>query len=668
MVRRGLVLFLLLCSMKVYPAIERIPAGSFIINLGVLPQTKENALKPYGLVYALLKNHQVPVKWVINPTKGKDGVDFTYNGTAYRGGSFIILAQYRTLEINNEINAWKNKGVIGENIAFDLNLPVYAVLSYAPRWTIDKVYGSLVLPFFQNAEIPASAYGGNTSNSWKNPADLTECDDIFVLPHADPQWDTHKNLVKWNKDYKGAIWSGCHAVSVMESLSSPDGLTKMNFLTLNGLVNYNSHWTSLAPPPFLYSNAEDPIMQFMGVLDVASYNGSERVYLPKIGGGWRPGVKTSVIASAHPQIPALSAGPAAVMAYGRGFDDPANGWVMYQGGHYHNGVDLDPFTNTAQPFGQDHIALQRAFFNFSFLSVIDRQTNGVSATIIAEPEMNTMTSHLVSFATIGNADMSKYQISWSASAGQIKAINGNSMTFIPPADPQIKIVLLTLMLTDACGRKYFTTKNITLKHCAKEAAIFSLASREPMQPGHPYKISINSTSQREWEKYTIEWVASSGKILLGENNTEIQFIPSLMQNESQVRVDVKLTDLCGNVYQTYKYFNTITKKDGEVSVPNLVSANADGYGYDFLYITNIEKFPNNEIIIYNRWGGKVYEQRGYDNTSKVFTGLSNIGSEKLLLDGVYFYVLKLNGGNNVNTQNAINTNNEVVKGYFILKR
>ena len=47
---------------------ETIPAGSFIINMGVEPQTVNNGLRPYGLVYALLKA-QVPVKWVIRPGK-----------------------------------------------------------------------------------------------------------------------------------------------------------------------------------------------------------------------------------------------------------------------------------------------------------------------------------------------------------------------------------------------------------------------------------------------------------------------------------------------------------------------------------------------------------------------------------------------------------------------
>ncbi|MDF1864968.1 MAG: hypothetical protein P1U70_09045, partial [Saprospiraceae bacterium] len=81
-------------------SMEVIPAGSYIINMGVQPQTEENALKPYGLIWELLQDHLVPIKWAINPGKIKDGVDFTYNNIDYKGGPFIVLAEYRSIAVN----------------------------------------------------------------------------------------------------------------------------------------------------------------------------------------------------------------------------------------------------------------------------------------------------------------------------------------------------------------------------------------------------------------------------------------------------------------------------------------------------------------------------------------------------------------------------------------
>jgi hypothetical protein len=181
-------------------AVEQIPSGSFIIDMGVTPQTVSNGLKPYGLVYEMLNTYRVPIKWVINPNKAKDNEDFVYNGRSYRGGTFIIPSQYRTAEVNAAITNWQSQGVVGTNTTGAIDVDVYATLTYAPRWTIDRATGTLVTPFFFNAGIPDAAHGGALASGWKLPANLTECDDIFALPHADPTWATHNNLIAWNRD------------------------------------------------------------------------------------------------------------------------------------------------------------------------------------------------------------------------------------------------------------------------------------------------------------------------------------------------------------------------------------------------------------------------------------------------------------------------------------
>jgi hypothetical protein len=49
--------------------IETIPSGSFIIKYGVVPQTYANGIKPYGMIWSLIRFYKVPVKWVIIQTK-----------------------------------------------------------------------------------------------------------------------------------------------------------------------------------------------------------------------------------------------------------------------------------------------------------------------------------------------------------------------------------------------------------------------------------------------------------------------------------------------------------------------------------------------------------------------------------------------------------------------
>ncbi|MEO6189253.1 MAG: hypothetical protein ABIO44_01735, partial [Saprospiraceae bacterium] len=89
-----------------FGAVEPIPSGSYVINMGILPQTVNNGLRPYGMVYDLVKNYMVPVKWVINSSKVKDGIDFSHNGIDYKGGPFIIPAPYRTAAVNARITYW----------------------------------------------------------------------------------------------------------------------------------------------------------------------------------------------------------------------------------------------------------------------------------------------------------------------------------------------------------------------------------------------------------------------------------------------------------------------------------------------------------------------------------------------------------------------------------
>ena len=51
---------------------ETFSTGAFIINMGASnPNTLANGLKPYGMIYDLIRNYKIPVRWVISQTKLK---------------------------------------------------------------------------------------------------------------------------------------------------------------------------------------------------------------------------------------------------------------------------------------------------------------------------------------------------------------------------------------------------------------------------------------------------------------------------------------------------------------------------------------------------------------------------------------------------------------------
>ncbi len=121
-----ILVMLVFNSLNVLGQIETLGTGSYIINMGVVPQTTSNGLKPYGLIYDLLKNYNVPIKWVISPTKVKDGADFRYNGVDYKGGTFIIPVEYRNATINGRIGFF---GVTGTTTTSPLIVDITSLAS-----------------------------------------------------------------------------------------------------------------------------------------------------------------------------------------------------------------------------------------------------------------------------------------------------------------------------------------------------------------------------------------------------------------------------------------------------------------------------------------------------------------------------------------------------------
>ncbi|MFC4479175.1 PKD domain-containing protein [Flavobacterium chungangensis] len=91
--------------------------------------------------------------------------------------------------------------------------------------------------------------------------------------------------------------------------------------------------------------------------------------------------------------------------------------------------------------------------------------------------------------------------------------------------------------------------------------------------------------------------------------------------------------------------NSANNQDSATVSPNCLkiynefSPNDDGQN-DFFYIDCIERYPDNQLEIFNRWGNLVYYQKGYKNT---WDGKEE-GSAKTLPEGTYFYILDLGDG------------------------
>ncbi len=458
-------------SVPVYAAVETMPVGSVIINMGVDPQTINNSLKPYGLVHELLRKHNVPVRWVINSSKPKDGADFLINGVVYAGGTFIIPAQYITADVQSTINSWKAQGVVTAQTSAAFSVDVTYTFKSAPRWVLDASNGTIAAKYLANAGIPSSAY------SFKNVAQLNNCDDIFVMPHGEPTWNTHKNLYYWNLSAKGAIWAGCHGVSLLENSAGPDitnpAITRrMNFLMTDGpsatqnAVSFLDH--TAGTPPYTLNHPGHPVMQFKGRTDNAHKFGYENVYMPiKQGSGWRSSTLIGAYDANHSDIPSSTWGPVAAIAFGRGFGDNNRGWVMYEGGH-----DLAVSTD------EHNVAAQRAFLNFSFLASLDKAPVVNFSSPVPARMVSGTTTNLI--ASVTATASSSFTYKWASSVGGTFSNDAAATTvFTAPTVATNTTCIITCEITDDCGRKSFENSIITIipsqrpPVCASDVATLS---------------------------------------------------------------------------------------------------------------------------------------------------------------------------------------------------
>ncbi|MCI5059086.1 MAG: Ig-like domain-containing protein [Flavobacteriales bacterium] len=95
----------------------------------------------------------------------------------------------------------------------------------------------------------------------------------------------------------------------------------------------------------------------------------------------------------------------------------------------------------------------------------------------------------------------------------------------------------------------------------------------------------------------------------------------------------------------------------EIVIPEAFSPNGDGVNETFR-IRLLSRYPDNSIVIYNRWGNKVFEAQPYNSNNwwdgRNQSGFSN-GNETVP-DGTYFYILDLGDGSDKKT------------GYVYMKR
>lgn len=428
------------------------PAGSYIVDMGDT-SSDDAQLKPYGLIYDLVLNAKVPVYWVINGSKtSQTGVDLTYNGRNYISGPFVISGDDVDYNVRSMLSKWRGYGVsIDGPTDTAVTVADSRKISSVPRVVLDKQNGKIAKGYLVKSGIlrNENATDDRVYKEKASPADLdSSCDDIYVMPHAEPTTATHSPLASFNKG-GGYIWAGCHAASYLESNDSKKGVTdrSMFFLSTNGLL-IGDHHKGASGKSDAYQvtgTASDPIMQFVGNTFTAHANGAEEIYMPAPGSAWRGTTRVLETDPNQPQVLAgMSPGPAAFMAVGPGYGDYSNGMVMYEAGHEFK-------KNT----GADRNAI-RAFLNFLILSGVEKSLD-VKVTIPSDATAGSTVQASVT-VTKGTPPYT-YQWQSDCNASFSKPTRpATSITFPNEGPCHVKVTV-----KDQCGRATFDTRLVDVK-------------------------------------------------------------------------------------------------------------------------------------------------------------------------------------------------------------
>ncbi len=559
----SLLIFLALSTMNntkaiAAPGTRAIPVGSFIINMGSNPATMNASLRPYGMIYDLIVNYNVPIVWSIDPAKTKDARDFQYLGSNYAGGTFIVESTFINAAVSARITYWQTQGIIGLYTSSALSVPHYADLTSFPVVMIDNLAGldSILVAYYNNAAIPATSY------TIGNPSQLTACYDLWANPHADPTYATHGYLRNFVINNKGYIFAQCHSVSMFESLINPSApFDTLNFLSTQGLQCYGKNKClpiteeHAKPPtgPYTEFFPTDPVMQYVGNLYNAYINnGSEKWFIPVSTGQWRGTTKRLLTTS-----DGTSPKEGVLATYGPAFGNASNGYVMWAGGH-----------DWGVGSGAHFINAQRVFFNYTLLAA---KARALAITANYPPTITQgVTYALTANVTTGTPP---YTYQWlSSGGGTFSAPTSANTNFTAPGVPANTDINLRVVVTDACGRKNISNSNVTI--------LFN----------SPLPVTLTSfTADNNRNSIDLKWTTAS------ESNNDYFSIEK--SDDGKEFVEIGFVKGSGNSTSTKKYSYTDFNPKFPHNFYRLRQVDFDGQ-FDYSKVVLVKRAKQSKLLLF----------------------------------------------------------------------
>jgi len=205
-----------------------------------------------------------------------------------------------------------------------------------------------------------------------------------------------------------------------------------------------------------------------------------------------------------------------------------------------------------------------------------------------------------------------YNYYWSVNSTTVS--NLPDLNYTSPSSGGTYTVGITVI--DSCGYQKFDSDVVVVLPNTLNVSILDSVSL----CGNT-AFTLNSLTSGGYPSYSYVWTMNSDVLSTNQNLSS-----TTPASEGTYTVILTASDSCGYQGSDYEVINVLPPC--MVVIPNIITPNGDNANEHFK-IKNLEYHPNTSIIIFDRWGRKIYENSNYNNEWKA-DGCS---------DGTYFYMV-----------------------------